>query len=97
MSVMVLLEVKAKPESVEALKQTLKAILPSTRSYDGCLEVTPYSDLDDGQTLVAVEHWESRGHYEAYFAWREETGAMAKLATMLEVPPILRFFEAVDA
>ncbi len=97
MPVMVLLEIKAKPESLDLLKQTLKAILPSTRAYDGCLEVTPYSDLDDGQTLVAVEHWESRKQYETYFAWREETGAMAQLATMLEGTPILRFFETVDA
>jgi len=97
MPVMVLMEVKAKRESLEQLKQTLRAILPSTRAYDGCIEVTPYSDLDDGQTLVAVEQWESRKHYEAYFAWREETGAMARLAAMLEEAPYLRFFETVDA
>ena len=39
MSVIVLLEVQVKPESVDELKGLFKEILPATRAYDGCREI----------------------------------------------------------
>ncbi len=97
MSVTVMLEVKAKPDSIDALRQGLAALLPGTRAFEGCQGLTTYQDLEDGQTLVAVEHWDSKEHYERYLAWRTETGAMAQLVSLLEGPPNIRYFEAVPA
>ena len=46
---------------------------------------------------VLVEQWQSRAHYEKYFAWREETGAMAQLGDALVAPPSLRYLDPTDA
>jgi len=46
---------------------------------------------------VLIESWDSREHYEKYFAWRQESGALAALGEMLAGPPNLRYFDEVDA
>ena len=46
---------------------------------------------------MLVEQWQTRAHYEEYFAWREETGAVAQLVEQLEGPPSLRYFDPTDA
>jgi len=97
MSTLVILELKVKPDSVNTLKEMVKAVLPDTRSYAGCEGVTFYTNQDDGQTFIAVEKWASKAAYEKYLAWRTETGVMAKLGTMLAGPPSIRYFDAVDA
>lgn len=93
MSIKVFLEVNAKPESIEVLKQTLEAILPDTRAYDGCLGVEVKGNQDDALNLILVESWETRAKYETYLAWRSETGAIDALVAMLSAPPSIRYFD----
>jgi quinol monooxygenase YgiN len=97
MSVTVLFDAQVKPEAVEQMKATLKAILPETRSYKGCLGIDIFCNLEDGNNLVFHERWESRQHHAKYVAWRTETGVMAKLGAALVAPPRIRYFERVDA
>jgi len=97
MSVLVILELKLKPESVNTLKEMLPAILPDTRSFAGCQDITFYSNQDDPQVFVAAERWESKDAYQKYLAWRTETGVMAKLGSLLTAPPSIRYFDAIDA
>jgi quinol monooxygenase YgiN len=97
MSVIVLFDVQVKPEAVDELKATLKAILPETRAYDGCQGFDVFGNLEDGSNLVFHERWDSREHHGKYLAWRTETGVMAKLGAALAAPPRIRFFERVDA
>ena len=96
MSTLVTLEGIAKSESVQELKDFLKRHLPDTRSYDGCQDITPYLN-EDGRTIVMVEHWDSKEHYQKYLAWREETGVLADLGAMLDGEPTIRFFDPIDA
>ncbi len=96
MSTLVTLEGIAKAESVQELKDFMKRHLPDTRSYDGCQDITAYLN-EDGRTMVAVEHWDSKEHYQKYLAWREETGVLADLAAMLDGEPTIRFFDPIDA
>ena len=96
MGTLVQLEAKAKPEHVQDVIDLLKQRLPETRAYDGCQEITIYLN-EDGHTFVFTEQWDSKSHYEKYLAWREETGVLADLVALLEGPPDIRFFEAVDA
>lgn len=93
---LVLLEIVARPESVESLKDMLKARLPETRAYEGCQSITPFLN-DDVKTFVVVEHWDSRDHYDKYLAWRTETGVLAELESLLEAEPSIRYFDTVDA
>ena len=93
---MVLLEIAAKPESVESLKDIFKVRLPETRAYEGCQSITVFLN-DDGRTFVGVEHWDSREHYDKYLAWRTETGVMAEVESLLDAEPSIRYFDTVDA
>ncbi|MEO1083242.1 MAG: antibiotic biosynthesis monooxygenase family protein, partial [Acidobacteriota bacterium] len=73
--ILVLVEVVAKPDCFPQLVQSLKAGLPHTRAADGCLDLHTYVE-GDGRTVVAVEHWQSKEHYERYLAWRVESGVL---------------------
>lgn len=97
MAIMVLLEGKAKPDSVDRLKAALQNLFPETRRYEGCRGIAAYTNADDGLNVVFVEHWETRAHHERYLAWRTETGVIAELVGMLEAPPTIRYFEETDA
>ncbi|MFQ5743396.1 MAG: putative quinol monooxygenase [Acidobacteriota bacterium] len=97
MAIMVLVEAKAKAESTGELKESMGKLFPDTRAYDGCRGITAYQDLDDEQTVVLVEFWDTREHYERYLAWRTETGVIAQLVAMLEGEPSIRYFETMDA
>jgi quinol monooxygenase YgiN len=97
MSVTVLFEIQSNPESIDALKSTLKNILPDTRSYDGCQGVNVVENQDDPCNVVLIQTWASRQHYEKYLAWRSETGAIETLGTMLSKPPSIRYYDDIDA
>jgi len=96
MSVVVTLECKAKAGSMDELKSTLSSVLPDTRTFDGCHGVVAYTDQDDGDAVFLIEHWDSRAHYEKYFQWRVDTGAIDALGALLAGPPTIRYFDAFD-
>ncbi len=96
MSVLVLLEAKVKPEDISNMKSYMAEILPDTRAYDGCQGIDVYFNTEDTSSMLGVEHWNSRAHYEKYIAWRTETGVMDKIGTMLTGPPSIRYFERID-
>ncbi len=93
MSIKVFLEVDAKPECIDELKNTLVAILPDTRAYDGCIGVEVKGNQDNALNLVLIESWETRAKYETYLAWRTETGAVDALVAMLSGPPSIRYYD----
>ena len=97
MAVKIVLELKAKPGAGDSLLETFRSILPDTRAYDGCIGVDTLRDRDDPDTLVLVETWESRAHYEKYFAWRQESGLVEQLGKVVAAPPNLRYFDHTDA
>lgn len=93
MAVTVLLELKVKSECVQDTLNGLAQLLPETRAYDGCIEVYAHQNQDDPTNIVAIEQWESRGHYEKYFAWRTETGVIGQLGAWVSAPPVIRYFD----
>lgn len=97
MAVSVLLELNVKPDQVEAVKSSLKAHLPDTRAYDGCNGLTVHANQGENTNLVLISQWDSRQHYERYFAWREETGMIEEMGTLLSAPPSIRCLDLVDA
>jgi quinol monooxygenase YgiN len=93
---LVQLEGTVLPGRVEEFKALLTARFPETRAFDGCNDITAYL-ADEGRDFVFVENWDSRSQYEAYLAWREETGVLGQLGALMEGPPQIRFFDAIDA
>ena len=97
MSTIVILEIKANPGTGDSLQALFKEILPDTRSYNGCISLDLIRNQDDPDTFIAYEVWESKEHYETYFQWRVDTGAIAALEPMIEGPPQIRYFNMTDA
>ena len=97
MSVLVLLEVQVKPEDISNFKSYMAEIIPDTRTYDGCQGIDVYFNTEDTISMIAVEKWDSRTHYEKYHTWRKETGVLDKIGSMLSGPPNTRYFERIDA
>ena len=93
MSVLVLLEMKMKPEHVDDLTDFLKSELHATRAFDGCNGLTFHRNQDDPNTMIAVEDWDSRQQYEKYLAWRTDRGDFEKLTAFMEGDPSIRYFD----
>ena len=98
------------PEKIAAKKSNLNIVtaggfkfqkcidlFPDTRSYDGCIDLYATRNMDDPQTFVIVETWESREKYEKYFNWRVETGVIEQMNGMLVdgTELNLRFFDRI--
>ncbi len=96
MPTLVVVEVKAKRDTVDQVRELLIKHLPEMRVFEGCQSTTPYLH-EDGQTFVVVEQWDSKPHYEKYLAWREETGALAFFQELLEGEFRFRFCEPIEA
>lgn len=95
MSILVLLEARAKADRIDELCQLLRDRFPETRAFDGCRDIVAYRDADDERSFVFVEHWASKDDYLKYFAWRTETGVIAQLVSTLDGAPSIRYFDAV--
>ncbi len=93
MTCTVLLELNVKPEFVDTAIAGLDGLLPSTRTFEGCVEVYAHQNQDDPCNIVAIEVWESREAYEKYFAWRTETGVIGQLAEWITGEPSIRYFD----
>ncbi len=97
MSVIVLLELNVQEDKSSAMIQMMKEILPDTRAFAGCQGVEVVQNQDKPTEIILIERWESRAHYEKYFAWRNESGSLDKLGSMVASPPSIRYFDPRDA
>ena len=93
MSVLVLLEVSLKPESVNDFASFMKNEIHHTRGFDGCNGLTIHKNQDDSSNMVIVEDWDSRQQYEKYLAWRTERGDSEKLAAFIIAEPSVRYYD----
>lgn len=66
------------------LLETLKGALVDTRAFAGNEGIETYSDPDNPDLVVLWEKWATRADYEAYLAWRMETGLMDVLAPFMD-------------
>ena len=80
---LVIVSFPAKEGMLNNLKETLKAALPETRSFDGCISVDTYIE-DSTSTVHLIEDWESLDHQSKYLNWRIETGLLGILEPLLE-------------
>ena len=83
MPVTIIAEFHAAPGKLDELLATLKAVLPETRAYDGCLGLDSWLD-QERSTIVLTEQWDSFDQYDRDLARRAETGVLAAAAGLLE-------------
>ena len=96
MSVIVLVNLNVKEESVDELKKYFKEILPDTRSFEGCQGVQLYQSKESPTKMTIHAKWESEEAQKKYMSWRMDTGALDKLIPMLSGHPNLEFHDIVD-
>ena len=96
MAAYILLDVQTDPERLEEMRAFLHDRMPEALAFDGCLDVQLVASTDKPGNLVFFEKWQSREHYENYYAYREASGVLATFAGMLTEEPIFRFFEVFD-
>ena len=80
---LVIVSFPAKEGMMEELKETMKAALPDTRSFEGCISVDTYIE-DATNTIHLIEDWETLDHQAAYLNWRIETGLLDVLEPLLD-------------
>ena len=68
-----------KPEKRTQFIAELSGKLPVTRAYDGChwLYLADNADAEEDR-VEAISMWESREKYDAYLAFRQESGELGE-------------------
>jgi heme oxygenase (mycobilin-producing) len=94
-SVLILVDIPAKPERVDDLKALFAVTMRDTRAFEGCEGVTLQASQDEPSGLLLVERWASRSHYENYAAWRQTDAGATGIGDLLAGPPTARFFDDV--
>ena len=92
MSVIVTLEAEVKEGCREDLVTMLREFLPETLLYKGFIDISINFQRESNRVLF-FEEWESVEVYEAYLAWRGETGVMDRLGSVFVSAPTIRYFD----
>lgn len=80
---LVIVSFPAKPDTLESLKDMMRAALADTREFDGCISVDTYIE-ELTNTIHLIEDWETLEHQQKYLAWRVETGLLDTLEPLLD-------------
>lgn len=54
----------------------MREALVDTRAFEGNESIEVYADQENPVLVVLWEKWRARSDYDAYLAWRMETGLM---------------------
>ena len=83
MNCLIIVELSAKPDKLEELKELVNVSLPGLRAFDGCISVEVFQEVETN-TLVLVVDFESLDHYDAFLQWTIANGLEEKLEPILE-------------
>ena len=88
MTVTVTLELRFKPDAVDAGRELMGRVLEDTRAFDGNVRTDVLIDEDDEAHWLIYELWESVDADEAYRRFRAGEGKMTQLPPLLAAPPV---------
>ena len=94
--IVIVFELHAAAARTQELIEFVGSLLPETRSYPGCIQIEMFNDQADPAQVVCIEKWESREAYDAYIAWRTETGIISGALALCDGPPVLRVLSATN-
>lgn len=97
LSIRVMVTLSLQEGFAEQVKTNLKASLVDTRSFEGCEEIAVLQNADAPDTLVILQQWATREHYDTYAAWRTGRGDMDNMAKISAKPYETAFFDYVQA
>lgn len=58
----------------DALVAKLLQIIPDTMAFDGCNSIDFVEAQESAGELMLIEDWDSHERYDAYKAWRRDSG-----------------------
>ena len=96
MTAYIILDIHTKPENLEEMRAFLKENLPAALTFEGCQGVDVIENMDKPGNIVFFERWDSREHYDKYYAWRESIGVLEAFVDMLSQEPEFRFFDTYE-
>lgn len=96
MAVIVLLELLAHDDQVDALDAFLREMLPLTRVADGCDGLTVTRSQRLASAVSVIQTWQSRDQYLSYSRWRQERGDLEPFGHLLQAAPRVGFHDIVD-
>jgi quinol monooxygenase YgiN len=88
MPVVVLLELRLKPEAVPAARDVMGRALRDTRAFDGNLRTEVLVDENGEAHWVIYELWKTVEHDEAYRRFRAGEGKLTELPPLVAAPPV---------
>jgi quinol monooxygenase YgiN len=97
MSVCVLVEGTLKDEFTEVFPVICGDGFKVTRKVDGCQNINLVINSEYPNNFVFTEVWDSKEHYDKYFAFRLEDGTIAAIQNMCSDGPEVRVFDITDA
>ncbi|GEM29579.1 antibiotic biosynthesis monooxygenase [Nocardia neocaledoniensis NBRC 108232] len=93
MAIQVTIDMAAKEGRFDDLREWFVKNLPGTRSFAGNISVEVARNQDEPARILFVEKWDSRADFEAYLAWRDESGVIAELLEMLDGEITFRYHD----
>ncbi len=96
MPVTVTLELRLKPDAVQAAREVMGRALKDTRAFAGNLQTDVLVDEDDEAHWLISELWQSVEHDEAYRAFRAGEGKLTELPPLLDAPPVKTRYVTTD-
>ena len=91
----IITQFKTKPGCADDLIALLKKYLSESARHAGFLETSIQQNQDDPSDIISNQYWETRKHYEDYFAWRAKEGVGAQFESLCAEPISMRFFDQV--
>ncbi len=96
MSVIVIVNLSVKEESLDEFKKFFKEILPDTRSFEGCQGIQLYQNKEVPTKFTIHAKWVSEESQKKYMEWRVQNGSLEKLMPMMSEQFSMQFYEIVD-
>lgn len=92
MSIRVTLNCLLKAGQITSIMPFLEENLPNVRGFKGCLGVSVYFDIEQGEMLLE-EEWMSVAAHQTYIESIQASGVLAELAAFFEAPPSIKYFD----
>lgn len=82
-----------KAEAFAGFCAELPEMLKETRAFAGFRDIRVLLHRDRPGEIILIEEWDTTEAYEAYVAYRTETGVMDRMAAMISAPPRLDYWQ----
>ncbi len=93
LTVVAMMKAKAGQEAV--LRQTLLALIPTTRQEPGCLNYDLHQAVDNPAAFLFHENWTSKKHLDDHLARPHLQAFLAKAGDLLAEPPQITLWEKI--